>query len=248
MYLDVRDLRDFYYRSALGRAAQHQIRTQMLRFWPNTDRQNVAGFGFAIPLLRPYLNHSRRVLALMPAQQGVMPAPHNAPNVAVLCEETRWPLETGHLDKLILMHGLETCERASDLLDECYRVLGPGGEMLVIVPNRSGLWAQSDRTPFGHGRPYSRSQLEYQLKHHDFIPQAHVSVLYQPPSSRRFWMQTAPVWEKIGRSVPGVSGGVSMVLASKRTPPTRRGLEQRAHILNPLDVLTPRPASEPKPV
>ncbi len=248
MYLDVRELRDFYYRSALGRAAQRQIRSQMLQFWPHADRQNVAGFGFTAPLLRPYINHSRRVVGLMPAQQGVMHAPYNAPNVSVLCEETRWPLETGHIDRLVLMHGLETSERASDLLDECYRVLGPGGELLVIVPNRSGLWAQSDRTPFGYGRPYSRSQLEQFLKDHDFIPQAHVSVLYQPPSSRRFWMKTAPIWERIGRAVPGVSGGVSMMLASKRTPPRRRGLEQKAYVLNPLDVLTPRPSSEPKAI
>lgn len=248
MYLDVRDLRDFYYRSALGRVAQRRIRAQMLRFWPHANRETVAGFGFAAPLLRPYLGHARRVIALMPAQQGVMPAPSGAPNVSVLCEETRWPLDTGHVDRLVLLHGLETSERAGDLLDECYRVLGPGGEMLVIVPNRSGLWAQSDATPFGYGRPYSRSQLEQQLKYHDFIPQAYESVLYQPPSTRRLWMKTAPVWEEIGRSIPGISGGVSMVLVSKRTPPTRRGLEQKAHVLNPLDVLTPRPVKEPKVV
>lgn len=248
MYLDVRDLRDFYYRSALGRVAQRVIRKQMLSFWPDADRQNVAGFGFATPLLRPYLPQARRVMTLMPAPQGVMPWPAGLPNVSLLCEETRWPLDTGHLDRLVLMHGLETSERVGDLLDECYRVLGPGGEMLVIVPNRSGLWAQSDRTPFGYGRPYSRAQLELQLKLHDFIPRAHVSVLYQPPSPRRFWMKTAPFWERLGRAVPGLSGGVSMMLVAKRTPPTRRGLEQRAHVLNPLDVLTPRPVTEPKPV
>lgn len=247
MHLDVQTLRDFYYRSALGRAAQKVIRDQVTRFWPDAKGQTVAGYGFAAPLLRPFLPQARRVLALMPAPQGVMAWPGDAPNVALLSEETRWPLETGHVDRLILMHGLETSESPSELLDECYRVLGPGGQALFVLPNRSGLWARSDRTPFGYGRPYSRGQLEQQLKRHDFVPEKYLSVLYQPPSTRRFWMRTAPVWEKTGRAIPAVmAGGVMIVLASKRYPPSRRGVGEAVRLLNPLEVLTP--AKTPKPV
>lgn len=159
MHLDVRDLKDFYYRSALYREVQKVIRTEVRFTWPNTHGHTVAGYGFAAPLLRPFLSDSRRVVALMPAPQGVISWPAGLPNVSVLCEETRWPLETGHVDRLVVMHGLETSDDASALLDECYRVLGPGGEALFIVPNRTGLWARSDRTPFGYGRPYSLSQL-----------------------------------------------------------------------------------------
>lgn len=246
MHLDVQVLRDFYYRSALGRAAQKNLRDQVLRFWPEAQGQTVVGYGFAAPLLRPYLKDSRRVLALMPAPQGVMPWPAGMANVSVLSEETLWPLETGHVDRLILMHGLETSERPSDLLDEAYRVLGPGGKALFILPNRSGLWARSDNTPFGYGRPYSIGQLETQLKAHDFVPERHVSVLYQPPSSRRFWMKTGPAWERIGRAVPVLAGGVMLVEAAKRHPPSPRRVGRAAKVLNPLEVLTP--AGKPKPV
>ena len=249
MHLDVQTLRDFYYRSALGRAAQKVIRTQVQGFWPNAKGQTVVGYGFSVPLLRPYLRDARRVVGLMPAPQGVMSWPAGQPNVSVLCEETLWPLETGHVDRLILMHGLETSESPSELLDEAYRVLGPGGQALFILPNRSGLWARSDRTPFGYGRPYSLGQLETQLKRHDFVPEEHVSVLYQPPSTRRFWMKTAPFWEKTGRSIPAImAGGVMMVLASKKHPPSRRGVGERARVLNPLEVLTPKPAGKAKPI
>lgn len=248
MHLDVAVLRDFYYRSPLGRAAQAAMRLQALRFMPVAKGQTVAGFGFAAPLLRPYLTDARRVMALMPAPQGVMPWPHDRPNVSVLCEETMWPIETGHVDRLILLHGLETSERASDVLDECYRVLGPGGSALFILPNRTGLWARSDATPFGYGRPYSLSQLEVQLRAHDFLPQAHVSVLYQPPSTRRFWMKTAAFWDRMGQAVPAVmAGGVMMVYATKRYPPQRKGLMERPRVLNPLDVLAPVPGNA-KPV
>ena len=144
MHLDVQDLRAFYYRSQLGRAAQAVVRNQVLEFWPDAQGQTVAGYGFAVPLLRPYLSSARRVIGLMPAPQGVMHWPAGMPNVSVLCEETLWPVETGHVDRLVVMHGLETSERPSLVLDECYRVLGPGGKALFIVPNRPGLWARSD--------------------------------------------------------------------------------------------------------
>ncbi|HAR54261.1 MAG TPA: hypothetical protein DCS45_20670, partial [Roseovarius nubinhibens] len=71
MHLDVQDLRNFYYRSALGRAAQKTLRQELLKFWPEAKGQTVAGFGFAVPFLRPYLSEARRVVGLMPAQQGV---------------------------------------------------------------------------------------------------------------------------------------------------------------------------------
>ena len=149
MHLDVQDLRNFYYRSALGRAAQSSVRGRMLDLWPEAQGQTVAGFGFAVPLLRPYLGDARRVIALMPAPQGVMPWPAGSPNVSVLSEETFWPIETGHVDRLIVMHGLETSERPSQLLEECWRCLGPGGKALFIVPNRAGIWSRRDKTPFG---------------------------------------------------------------------------------------------------
>lgn len=246
MHLDVLALRNFYYRSALGRAAQKMIRTEVTKAWPEAQGQTVAGFGFAVPLLRPYLKSSRRVIALMPAPQGVMPWPAGAPNVAVLCEEMLWPVETGHVDKLIVMHGLETSESPSKLLEECYRVLGPGGRALFIVPNRAGLWSRSDETPFGFGRPYSQGQLETQLRSHGFMPERHSAALFQPPSARRFWMKTGPVWEKLGhRTGLGIAGGVLMVEVTKRTSaPVDGGDPVRA--LNPLTALGPKPAAPTK--
>ena len=50
MHLDVNDLRDFYYRSALGRAAQRVIRDGLRALWPDVKGQAVAGYGFAAPV------------------------------------------------------------------------------------------------------------------------------------------------------------------------------------------------------
>ena len=226
MYLDVIDLRSFYYRTGLGRAAQRAIRDQVIKLWPEAKGQTVAGFGFAVPMLRPYLADARRVMALMPGQQGVMAWPAGMDNISLLVEETRWPLSTGLVDKLVVLHGLEASEQPDALLAECARVLGPGGRVLFIVPNRAGLWSRADGTPFGHGRPYSIRQLETMIRRHGFTPERHLSALYGPPSHKRFWLRTAPFWEGLGRRVSSwLSGGVLILEASKQVyAPTRGGL------------------------
>lgn len=248
MHLDVQDLRNFYYRSPLGRAVQKTVRAQLADLWPESKGQTVAGYGFAVPFLRPYLPDARRVIALMPAPQGVIGWPSDEPNISVLCEETLWPIETGRLDKLLVMHGLETSEQPSAVLEECWRVLGPGGSALFVVPNRAGLWSRSDKTPFGYGRPYSQSQLEAQLKDHNFLPERHTTTLYQPPSNKGFWLKTAGMWESLGGNLSFVAaGGVLIVQASKRVQaPSGPGL--RETVRKPLEVLKPKVKPEAKPV
>jgi SAM-dependent methyltransferase len=236
MHLDVLDLRNFYYRTQLGRVAQRAIRDQVVKLWPDVHGQTVVGFGFAVPLLRPFLADARRVIGLMPAPQGVMPWPAGMQNVSVLCEETTWPLSTGMVDRLVMMHGLETSENPGAVLDECHRVLGPGGKVLFVVPNRAGLWSRRDATPFGFGRPYSGSQLEAQLRRHGFTPEHSLTALHAPPSEARFWLRSSGFWEAFGRHLPWLSGGVLMVEASKQVyAPTRGGLG--AVVRRPLRVL-----------
>jgi SAM-dependent methyltransferase len=179
----------------LARELAPHVRVNAVAFgvaaWPEAKGQTVAGFGFAVPVLRPYLESARRVVALMPGEQGVMAWPAGMDNVSVLADETGWPLPTGMVDKLVVMHGLETSDHPAALLEECARVLGPGGRALFVVPNRAGIWARADGTPFGVGRPYSTSQLEAQLRHHAFSPERAYSALFAAPSGRRFWLRTA---------------------------------------------------------
>ena len=237
MHLDALDLRQFYYRTRLGRAAQKAVRDRLVALWPEAKGQTVAGFGFAVPLLRPYLGEARRVVGLMPAPQGVMHWPAGLPNVSVLVEETCWPVETGAVDKLVLLHGLETSENATALLDECVRALGPGGRAVFIVPNRSGLWARRDRTPFGFGRPYSLGQLEAQVERAGLVPERHAAALFAPPSERDFWLRAGGVVERMGQRLSrSGGGGVILLETSKQVPARPRpGLAERAR--RPLRVL-----------
>ena len=248
MHLDVVELRDFYYRTGLGRAVQRAVRGQMLSLWPDVTGQTVVGYGFAAPLLRPYLAQARRVIGLMPAQQGVMSWPAGAPNTSVLCDEGKWPVLAGSADRLVLLHGLESSDHHAVVMDEAHRVLADGGRALFIVPNRRGLWAQRDVTPFGHGRTYSLGQIEALLEKFDFVPERHLAALYAPPAQRGFWLRTSDMWEKVGRKVSShLAGGVLMVEASKVLNAARPGLKVAER--RPLRVLEglPVPAGA-KPV
>ncbi len=248
MHLDVLDLRSFYYRSALGRAAQKVVRDALVTLWPEAKGLTVAGYGFAAPLLRPFLNEARRVIALMPGPQGVMPWPAGHANVSVLCEETLWPLATGFVDRLVVMHGIETSDHPDALLDECWRVLGPGGRAVFVLTNRAGLWSRTDATPFGYGRPYTLGQFEALLKRHRFTTERSMSALYQPPSTHRFWRRSAGILESAGRHLPLLAaGGVLIVEVSKQVTLPSRGLsatDRPRRVMEALPLPAARIASE----
>lgn len=237
MHLDVLDLRHFYYRTRLGRAAQKAVRDKLLELWPEAKGQTVVGFGFAVPLLRPYLAGGRRVLGLMPGPQGVMHWPAGLPNVSSLVEETLWPLETGAVDKLVLLHGLETSDNPAAVLDECARVLGPGGRAVFIVPNRSGLWARRDRTPFGFGQPYSLGQLETQVKQAGLVPERHAAALFAPPSENKYWLRFGGWIERLGQKLSRSGGGGVILLEVSKQVPARPHAGLASRVRRPLRVL-----------
>jgi SAM-dependent methyltransferase len=199
MHLDAVDLRSFYYRTRLGRIAQAALRQAIRELWPDVRGANLAGYGFAAPFLRPLKAEATRTLCLMPAQQGAFHWPVDGANVSVLVEERNWPINAGAFDRILVVHGLETSERPGRLLEEINRALAPGGRAIFIAPNRSGLWARRDATPFGYGRPYSISQLERQLQEHGFEPERHAAALWSVPSHRRFWLNMAGMFERTGR-------------------------------------------------
>ena len=120
---------------------------------------SIAGLGYATPYLEMFRDHPLRLFAMMPAEQGVVNWPASGPSSSTLIDDSMLPLPDSCVDRMLLAHALENAEHPRELLSEVWRVLTPGGRLVVVAPNRSGLWARLDTTPFGHGRPYSRGQL-----------------------------------------------------------------------------------------
>lgn len=215
MSTDVIDLRDFY-ESSLGQATRRVIRRHVREIWPDLRGQRLLGLGYATPYLRPFLGEAERVIALMPAGQGVLHWPPEGPNTAALAEEAELPLPDVSVDRVLLVHSLEHSEQLRPFLRDIWRVLVGSGRLLIVVPNRRGLWARLDRTPFGHGHPYTANQLSRLLRDNLFTPLAARRALFVPPFASRLWLTSAGAWERIGARWSPRFGGVVIVEAGKQ--------------------------------
>lgn len=139
MWMDVVDLRDFY-NGSLGQVSRRLLRKRLRALWPDTRGMRILGVGFATPFLGPFLDSSERVIAAMPGAQGVMRWPAEGPNRVMLADETELPLPDRSIDRLIIVHGLEHTEHMRAMMRECWRVLTDGGRMIIVAPNRRGIW------------------------------------------------------------------------------------------------------------
>jgi SAM-dependent methyltransferase len=233
MHWDVVDLREFY-TSSLGKIALRAIRGRVREIWPDLKGADVLGLGYASPFLQSFRGEADRVLNLMPAGQGVVHWPVAGPNLACLVDDLQLPLGDGAIDRIMLVHSIESSEALAGLMKEIWRVLAPGGRVMVLVPNRLSWWARSDRTPYGHGRPFSKTQLINLLRKHQFSLQVCHRALFFPPFSRRFLLKGARVWDGVGAKVWPQQGGVLIAEATKQIyalPERKRSVAKlrRAH-------------------
>ncbi|MFQ5775848.1 MAG: methyltransferase domain-containing protein [Kiloniellaceae bacterium] len=215
MWHDVVDLRDFY-ETHLGQTARRMVRRGIRALWPDVRGQCLLGLGYATPYLRHFVSEAERVLAFMPASQGVLHWPPEGPGATALVDETDLPLPDMSVDLVLLVHAVESSEYQRDMLREIWRVLTGEGRLLVVAPNRRGIWARVDRTPLGWGHPYSPAQLSRLLRDNMFTPTRSARALFVPPTRSRALLHSAPAWERIGNRWFPTFAGVVLVEAGKQ--------------------------------
>lgn len=243
MTTDVIDLRDFY-SSPLGGIVRSHLLHLIEKAWVPKSGEIIVGLGYATPFLDFFNQEKNTVLAFMPAQQGVLGWPSQKLVRSSLIEEDMLPLKDKSVDKLILVHALEHCHNAQHLLREAWRILAPDGKILLITPNRRGLWARADLTPFGHGQPYTMTQLSNLLRESLFTPILFLRGLYALPSSSRFVQAIiSPLMEKAGPTCLQKFSGVVCIEAVKQVYAGMTVPTKRKRISLPLI-----PASSSKPI
>ena len=254
---DVEEVRNFY-KTQLGGVARRLLVHRIRALWPDVRGQTVLGLGYAAPFMRPFLPEAERVIAVMPEDQGATRWPLEGPSRVILASETELPLRDASVHKVLAVHSLEMAGSPRPLLREIWRVLAPEGKLLLVVPNRRGLWARFDSTPFGHGRPYSRGQLERLLDSAMFAPAGWSPTLFMPPLGWRIVLNTAVGLERAGSYAWPRFCGMLVVEAQKhlyapimaparearrqlRTVRNRafRGMEVQAETIGPRMMTTP---------
>lgn len=215
MQLDVVDLLEFY-RTPLGQLAAASISGKLTNLWPDTKQDRVLGLGFPTPFLNSFLPTSERVFAFMPAGQGIFAWPRQGERSAVLVDEASLPLPDSSIDRLLMVHSLEMVNDPLATLQEAWRVLTPGGRIIVVVPSRRGMWARFDSSPFGFGRPFSKAQLQKLLRNALFSPEKWEGALYMPPSTSRIALRSSRLAESTGQRLWPAFSGVIIAEATKR--------------------------------
>ncbi len=219
MHLDVSDLRDFY-ATPLGQLVRRLLAHRIRARWRGLGGMTLAGLGYPIPYLGAFRGEALRLAALMPAGQGALVWPRSGAVLSVLVEDDNLPLPDNTVDRLLAIHWLEVAERIRPRLREIWRVLSPEGRLMMVVPNRRGVWARLDTTPFGQGRPYSRGQLDKLLTEALFTPLDWSTALHLPPLDRQILLRSATAWERMGARIwPGFAGVIIVEARKELTAP-----------------------------
>lgn len=215
MRVDIHALQRFY-ASPLGEATQRAISRRLTALWSASSGLDFLGVGYSTPYLGAFSANARRTVALMPAPQGAEPWPAEGARLTVLGDEPRLPFMDAIFDRVLVVHALEETAFAQPLLRELWRVMAPEGRLVAVVANRWSFWAQSGATPFGHGRPYSRSQLAALLSDSMFEPVVSSRALYAPPTTWSPAVRAADAFERVGETLWPTFGGVVLMEAVKR--------------------------------
>ena len=241
--MDIVDLREFY-GSRLGLTTRRLLANRLKPSMPPAPGATVLGIGYATPYLAEIAAEARRVLAFMQARQGVAAWPEEGWVRAALVDECDLPLLESSVDLALVIHGLELTDAPGEMMKELWRVLAPQGRLLLVVPNRRGLWARFDNTPFGHGQPFSRPQLSGLLREHQFEVVNWSPALFVPPHGGGVALSSAAILETLGARVAPAVSGVIVVEAIKQVYALASGKRARRLMprLNPVLLPGPVPA------
>ena len=197
-----------WYATPAGRRAARLLAARLAPILRGGATNRLLALGYPAPVLMRVHDqrHERRIIVTgQPATRW----PSLSPSATCVGDALRLPFTEALFDDVLLIHALEVAERPPALLRELWRVLAPAGRLIVVVPNRNGVWAQFERTPFGQGHPYGGNRLARLLSDAMFEVEATTTALFAPPLTPLGWLE-APM-----RRMAPEFGGVRIVAARK---------------------------------
>lgn len=239
MRRSIDELRTFYGEPA-GALVRRLLARRLEDAWGEATDCDVLGLGYATPWLDAFVG-ARRVAAAMPGGQGVEPWPLVGKNRSLLVDDRRLPFAAGAFDRILIVHALEEADDAAALMLEAARALSPAGRIIVAAAARGGFWAQAESTPFGHGRPFTRRQLERLVRLAGLEPTAWSSTLFVPPWTPLLGF--AEPLEQVGCRIAPGAAGLILLEAARHAYARIRPQGSAQAVLAPAPALQPQPAA-----
>ncbi len=213
MLEDVQTVADFY-ATGRGRVVARLLRRHLSTLWPDLSGQTLLGLGYTAPFLGLWRQQAAACIDGVTAASSPAPVAI-APVAGCLLHDELLPFPTSCLDRVLMVHALETAADGQAMLRAALHALRDDGRLLIVVPNRNGLWAHSESTPFAEGAPCSTGRIERMLARALFRVERMEGALYCPPADLRPLLRFGRALEAAGRHVSPRLAGVLVVEAVK---------------------------------
>lgn len=133
------------------------------------------------------------------------------------------PLLPESIDVILLPHVLEFISYPQNLLEQLYKALVPGGNLIIFGFNPWSFWGfkryinQCKTLPWrGHFR--RASQVIYWLKKIDYVIEAKNYLFFRPPWSSERMLKKGLLLEAMGSLFCSNNGGIYSIIAKKNAP------------------------------
>lgn len=212
--MNIKDIKSFY-STPLGELV-HLYVQDVINSFLNVEQNTILTLGFPIPYLKEKWFKTNQFLIFMPASLGGMTWPTPEKSRTAVVNELSLPLPNQSVDLLLVIHSLEFTSNPKAFMKEVDRILKIDGKVLLIVPNKRGVWGHLENTPFGYGQSFSMQQMTRLLSDQNFKTVKQERFLYFPPSQSLYTQSFFAPMEMIGSYLAPNLSGLNAILAEKR--------------------------------
>ncbi|AIL64616.1 SAM-dependent methyltransferase [Rickettsiales bacterium Ac37b] len=221
-------LKDFY-SGDTGQKNYNCISNAISTFWHNIKNEKILGIGYTAIYLKNFLNND--IISASPFYPDTYSntlkeyiIDPNANFIDCAIEEDVLPLANNSINRIILVHYLEYSTNIHLLMKEVWRILSPGGKLLIIVPNKFSILSYVEKDFFKTCKSFSIGQLYNLLYDHMFVPTHTSSALFGVPNFYSTLLPFHSIIENTGQKSLLPFGGLLLMESTKLMYISKRNL------------------------